>query len=80
MIYILWPEDGLKQRPKHVVSLNKTKKKQVMLWLILYLHFSVYTYKHDGNCTSIDLQYLNIHCAWEVILLKQTSGQVIELA
>ena len=27
MIYNLWPEDGLNQRPKHVVSLNKTTKK-----------------------------------------------------
>jgi hypothetical protein len=26
MIYNLWPEDGLKQRPKHVVRLNKTTK------------------------------------------------------
>ena len=36
MMYILVPEDGLKQRPKHVVSLNKTIK-QVVLCLNIYI-------------------------------------------
>jgi len=26
-MYILWPEDGLKQMPKHVVNLNKQQQK-----------------------------------------------------
>jgi hypothetical protein len=26
-MYILWPENGLKQRPKHVVNLNKQQQK-----------------------------------------------------
>ena len=30
-IYTLWSEDGLKQRPKHVVNLNKQKQKKTEL-------------------------------------------------
>ena len=33
-LYILWPEDGPVQRPKHVVSLNKDKQcKIIVFWL-----------------------------------------------
>jgi len=32
MLHILWPQEGLKQRPKHVVSLNKKHQNQVVLW------------------------------------------------
>jgi hypothetical protein len=32
---ILWPEDSLKQRPKHVVSLNKQQQKPTLVDLQL---------------------------------------------
>jgi len=45
----MWPEDDLNQRPKHVVSLNKTTK-QVVLWpTYLISVFFLYTYKHNGD-------------------------------
>jgi len=39
--YILWPEDGLTKRPKHVVNLNKYQK-AVVLWFIYFVYWSVY--------------------------------------
>jgi len=39
MIYILWPEDGLKQRPKHVVSLNKTTKTSCVVTYVIPTSF-----------------------------------------
>ena len=43
MIYILWPEDGLKQRPKHVVSLNKNYKTELYCDLVI-THILLYIY------------------------------------
>ena len=58
-LYILWPEDGLVQRPKHVASLNKGNN-------VRYLCFDSKELIFNHHCTifvchsCIHIQYLNL--------------------
>jgi hypothetical protein len=44
-IYVLWPENVLKQKPKHVVSLNKTTKTKTELCCDLLLTHILLLYR-----------------------------------
>jgi hypothetical protein len=54
MLHISWPEDGLKQRPKHVVSLNKNNINTLCCDLLKNLYSFCILYKHNGDGTTKD--------------------------